>query len=385
MKQKNTIKQKTLRRLTGAGILVSVVVFVLATFVAPNVRADQFDDQIAALQQQNAAVRGTLGDLRLQAASYQDAIGKLQQQIDALQAQIDANIAQQKALQAQIDANQLELDRQRHVLGEDIKSMYVDGQPSTIEMLATSRNLSDFVDKEEYRNSVQAKIQETLAKINTLQKELGRQKVAVEDLLKGQQQQQGSLDLARHEQAQMLAYNQGQQAAYNQQIASNQSKIGDLRKQQAILNARYDVGSMKGDPNNGGYPGVWANARQDSMLDTWGMYNRECVSYVAYMVHQDYLAGKNNRDMPGWGWSGLGDAKMWDENAQRMGIPVDGNPTPGAVAVSNAGQWGHVMYVAAVGTMNGRQAIYIQQYNASFTGQYSEGWRYTDGLVFIHF
>jgi hypothetical protein len=29
--------------------------------------------------------------------------------------------------------------------------------------------------------------------------------------------------------------------------------------------------------------------------------------------------------------------------------------------------------------------IYVQQFNADLAGHYSEGWRYTTGLVFLHF
>jgi surface antigen len=155
--------------------------------------------------------------------------------------------------------------------------------------------------------------------------------------------------------------------------------MAELRRQQIIANNRYNIGDFKGSPDNGGYPDKWANARQDSMIDTWGMYNRECVSYTAFRVHQDYLAGKNNRDMPYWG--GHGNANQWDNNARAVGIPVDTNPTPGSIAISNAGAFGHAMYVEAVSG----DRIYVQQYNQQLNGQYSEGWRYTTGLVFLHF
>jgi surface antigen len=133
----------------------------------------------------------------------------------------------------------------------------------------------------------------------------------------------------------------------------------------------------------GGYPAKWCNLPIDAVVDSWGMYNRQCVSYTAFKVHMDFLAGKNRRDMPYWG--GIGNANQWDDNARRAGIPVDSNPTPGSIAVSNSGYYGHVMYVEQVATINGQQAIYISQYNAGWDGRYSEGWRYTTGLVFIHF
>jgi len=247
-------------------------------------------------------------------------------------------------------------------------------------MLATSSNLSDYIDKQQAYSKVQDTIQDTLTKITALQKQLQGKKAEIDQLLASQRDQNNQLTAAENQQAQMLAYNQGQQDAYNSQINANSSKIADLRRQQAILNARYNIGNFKGDPNNGGYPSAWANAGQDTIIDSWGMYNRECVSYTAFMVHQDYLSGKNSHDMPWWG--GVGNANQWDDNARATpGLSVDSNPTPGSIAISNAGFYGHAMYVAAV---NGNQ-IYVQQYNQQLTGQYSEGWRYTTGLVFIHF
>jgi surface antigen len=137
-------------------------------------------------------------------------------------------------------------------------------------------------------------------------------------------------------------------------------------------------------PNcGGGYPARWCEIPQYSAIDSWGMYNRTSVSYAAFKVHMDFLAGRNSRDMPYWG--GRGAANQWDDNARAAGIPVNSTPEPGAIAVSNAGAYGHVMYVERVETINGQPAIYGSQYDASFDGRYSERWLYTSGLVFIHF
>src|SRR5438270_643726 len=86
--------------------------------------------------------------------------------------------------------------------------------------------------------------------INTLQ----AQNAEVDQLLASEKSQNDQLAAAQAEQNQLLSYNESQQAAYNAQIASNSSKISDLRRQQAIENAKYNIGNFKGDPNNGGYP-----------------------------------------------------------------------------------------------------------------------------------
>ncbi len=379
--QKN-ISQTLSRRFNVALLSLSSLV-ILSAALLPGLRAvveaDAYDDQINALQAQNNSTKSTVNSLQAQAASYHDAINILQQQISTLQDSINSNLAQQADLQAKIVAGQQQIDQEKSVLGNSIKTMYVDGTPSTIELLATSKDLSSFVDKQEYRTKVQSNIQDTLQKIADLQKQLQTQKLEVDKLLTDQQTQQSQLASAQTQQTNMLNYNQAQQDAYNAQISSNASKILSLRQQQIIENNKYNIGDFKGAAGNGGYPNVWANASQDSLIDSWGMYNRECVSYTAFRVHQDYLSGKDSRDMPYWG--GVGNANQWDGDARAAGIPVDTNPTPGSIAISNAGAYGHAMYVEAV---KGNE-IYVQQYNQQLNGQYSEGWRYTTGLVFLHF
>jgi surface antigen len=379
-KNKIMSNKKLARKITfNLRALILVLASIAVVGSAAVVHADQFDDQINALRQQNASAQGVLNGLTSQAGGYQATINQLQAQINAVQAQLATNQALQSELQAKIDANQQEIDAKKASLAADVKAMYIDGSMTTIEQLATSKNLSDYIDKEEYRNAVQTQLNQKISEIAALQAQLQKEKIQLDTLIASEKAENDQLAANQSQVNQMLSYNEGQQAAYNNQIASNSGKIADLRRQQAILNSRYNIGNFHGDPGNGGYPNAWAYAPQDSMIDSWGMYNRECVSYTAFKVHQDFLSGRNSRDMPYWG--GIGNANQWDDNARASGIPVDGNPTVGSIAISNAGFYGHAMYVAAV---NGNQ-IYVQQYNASLNGTYSEGWRYTTGLVFLHF
>jgi peptidoglycan hydrolase CwlO-like protein len=270
------VRRASWKIFTNVSILTVATLLVVGGSFVPNVNADSFDEQIKALNQQNAQTQSSVSQLQVQASSYQDVINQLQAQISQIQQQIAQSQSQQASLQQQIDANQKELDNQKTILAVDIKASYVDGQPSTIEMLASSKNLSDFVDKEEYRNSVQNKIQTTLAKITTLQNQVKEQKVKVDQLLADQQTQQAQLDADRSQQAQLLAYNESQQSSYNQQIKSNQSKIASLRQQQIAENARLFAGAKvvsggacdtaQGDT----YPAQWCGKSQDSVLDSWG-------------------------------------------------------------------------------------------------------------------
>ena len=372
---KQKVKKYAGRRPLLSYLLIASVL-IMSGVSGSLVLADQFDQQIRDLQQQNAANQKIADELADRASDYQDAVYKLEVQIAGLQREINANQAKSDDLQKQITVAEQELAKQKKILGENIKTMYLESQISTIEMLATSRNLSDFVDKEQYRTAVRDKIKSTVDKITDLKAQLKSQRDETERLLKEKRLMQSQFDGERAQQAQLLGYTEQQKAQYDQQIKSNRTRISELIRQQAIENARlFGGGQIIVTSRCDIYPQNWCNAPMDSLVDSWGMYNRECVSWTAFRVA---LSG---RDMPYWG--GRGNANQWDDNARVAGIPVDNNPRVGDVAVSNSGYYGHTMYVEAV---NDDGTIAVSQFNHDWGGTYSFVPKMPKGnLVFIHF
>ena len=122
----------------------------------------------------------------------------------------------------------------------------------------------------------------------------------------------------------------------------------------------------------GGYPEKWCTQPIDTIVDNWGMYNRECVSYTAWKV------ASTGRFMP----YGFGDANRWPKAAERAGIPVDSQPRAGDVAIRYDNKFGHSMYVESV---NHDGTINVSQYNMNSSGGYSTATVQSNGLVFIHF
>ncbi len=381
------LKQKLKIRLTSWRPLVAIVIvatLVSATLYGGFVRADNFDAQIQQLQAQNASNKDASNQLAAQASSYADAIAKLQEQVDALQQAIFNTQKQSDDTQKAMDAAQVQLDHQKVVLGENIKAMYLEGKVSTLEILASSSNLSDFVNKQEYRNTVQSKIKTTLDKVTALKLTLQKQQETLQALLKDQQTQQASLNATQSQQSQLLAYTEGQKAAYDSQIKSNQSQIATLRAQQLAANHRLGGTAVAGDPGHGGYPAKWDYpVGQDTLTDDYGMYNRECVSYTAWKVKQTYgyMPYWGGWDIYGPGTNTGGNANQWINDANHAGIPTGSVPKVGSVAISLGGAYGHAMWVEAVSG----DTIYVSQYNYDLAGHYSEMSINGSGLTYIYF
>ncbi len=393
LKIKNTSKRRLLQIV---GLLMTVGIM-LTGGMGTVVRADQYDQQIQQLQTKNAQTRNNVSDLQAQASSYQDAINKLQSQIDSIQTELQTNQTQEAQLQQQIQDNETKLAQQKVVLGDDIRTMYVNGQMTTIEELATSKNLSDFVDAEEYRNSVANKIQATLKTITTLQQQLQKQKTTVDQLVQTEQAQQNQLASDQQQQNTLLAMNESQQTAYNQQLQTNNSQIAQLRAAQIAANASNSVSTLASggacDAADGDtYPASLCGVAQDSVTDPWGLLNRECVSYTAWKE------AEQGRYVP----YGLGNAGDWPANARAHGIRVDTNPEVGSVAIRPAfsdvyfgseQDVGHSMYVEATNVGGDPNKIIVSEYNADLNGRYKREIKYISGtyhghyyqLQFIHF
>jgi peptidoglycan hydrolase CwlO-like protein len=225
-----------IKRINKSLLLIALgIIFLAATPIM--VKAESLQQQIDTLQNTNKSVQSNIDNLQVQATSYQDAVRILQTQINSAQNAINASQKSIDDLQVKIDKAQKDLDYQKQVLGSNVRAIYVSGSSSTVEELASSKNLSVYVDQQTYHKAVEGKIQKTLNQIADLQNQLNSQKAQVQQTLAVQKTQNDQLVADQKKQQDMLGYNQSQQDKYNQDIAGNKDKIAALKAQQAALNS----------------------------------------------------------------------------------------------------------------------------------------------------
>lgn len=354
------------------------------------VKADKYEEQIRALEEQNSVYQQRLTQLSNESATLARAVAEYQAKVGILQNQI--NISQNKfdKLNAQIEETTKKIKESSDSLGQTLADLYIDDQFSTVEILASSSNISDYLDKQEYRSSIRDNLVQTIQQIKNLKTQLEKDKKDVELVLKDLNVQKSELVAKQTEQQNMLNATRSQESQYQSYLQNNKAEIQKIRDEQvafyASLTSANSIVLKAGDPSKGGYPSKWANSCLDCLVDSWGMYNRECVSYTAWKVHQNYGY------MPYWG--GIGNAWQWafsgwastdwsnygaqvsssypnkkwhTSNAESWGIPWGTRPKVGSVAVYN-GKWGHVAWVESVSG----DKVTVSQYNYGVSGAYSE-------------
>lgn len=348
--------------------------------LASKVYADQYDNRIKALQAEVSQYQAQASSLQNKASSLQEELSRLGADKVVIQGQIDLSQAKYDQLQQQINQTTQKIQANKDALGVTIADLYVDGKITPLEMIASSKSVSDYLDKQEYRNSVRDQLTQTIKTIKNLKAQLDEQQIAINRTLTDGKNARESLISKETEQQTLLAQTNGQEAAYQQLSTDKQNEANRLVKEQIASNMsaarRGNSQTLVSDvAGGGGYPGAWGNAPQDTVIDDWALFNRECVSYVAWKI------ASTGRFVPYF--NGQGNANQWESYVAKYGIKSGTTPVVGSAAVLYGGAYGHVMYVEAVSDDKSR--ISVSEYNYGWSGLYSKRSISSAGLTYLYF
>lgn len=387
MKQRSTTPVSTSFAARAAIVAASILMMVATPIqIAPTAFADQFDDQIAAIQREVDQYQAAARDLSNRADTLQRELDRLSNEKAQLQSQINLSQAKYDQLVKNIAKARERIKQNRLVVGELIVNDSVADKVSPFVRLAGSDNLAKSLDEITNAEAAQDDIIAKIKEIEKLRKQLEDDRKALEVVLTDQKHQRDALVAKENEHANLVAQTRGEEAAYQQLSAQRNKDISKLRAAQIAANrqATGGIGSVQVQGNcGGGYPGLAQHSRGqygcslslDGGVDKWGMYNRECVSYAAFKVAQ------SGRTMPDWGFTGPANAIQWLDRAAASGISYDRNPRVGDVAILPIGYYGHAMYVEQV---SGGQ-VYLSEMNLNWDGNYTERWADASSMYYIHF
>lgn len=377
-----------------------VVSVILMAFAVPiqlsnTVFADKYDDQINALKNEVAQYQAEASRLSGEAKTLQSELATLAAEKAQIQAQLDLSQAKYDKLVVDIATTKTKIQDNQDALGETIANLYVDDKISPLEMIASSKNVSEYLDKQEYRNSVRDELTATITEIKALKVKLDAQKVEVEQLLAQQKSQKEILVAKENEQQDLLNKTQGQEAAYQQLTSQRSAQMAAVQAQQraaiaALTNngrntsgaaGSFQFRSFSGNQGScgGGYPSTWCNAPLDEYVDSWSLYSRECVSYTAWAAYTRF--GKHVTS-----FSGMGNAYQWPNTASGlMGANVDNSPEVGSVAISPRSSFTPIGHAMIVEEVYGDGWVRVSQYNFAGTGEYSTMDLKVSSAVYVHF
>ncbi|KFY02446.1 hypothetical protein O988_02154 [Pseudogymnoascus sp. VKM F-3808] len=133
------------------------------------------------------------------------------------------------------------------------------------------------------------------------------------------------------------------------------------------------TGSPEAGPITNDYP-YGASTCGDT--DRWYYFACQCTSFVAWRINERLDIDFMNK-YKGAAW---GNADSWDDAAREVGVKVDDKPVPGSIAQTDAGEAGHVAWVASVDG----DSVTIEEYNYVKTEGYSTRTLPASTFKYIH-
>ncbi|MCL2444636.1 CHAP domain-containing protein [Candidatus Saccharibacteria bacterium] len=357
----------------------------------------QVEREMADLESRIAHYEQSVLNLQSQSATLNSEISRLRTEESAFQAMIDLNQMKYDNLVAEITANEIRIQNNRDALGLVLADRHLARQTTLIERIAGSRSFSDFVDTEARATAASDSLVDTVREIQYLTTVLEGQREEAEHLIEQQTAQRNLLAANRAEHQTLLAQTQGEEAAFQRLRQGADVERERLQEEMRILMqsvagvpdgnlAGFAFRNHTGEQGCRNYPASMAglfntrfgcNYRLDAGIDLWALFNRQCVSYTAWRVHQ------NGQHITSFG--GQGHARQWPETSLAMGAVVNHTPAVGAIAVVRSGAFatfGHTMYVEAI-LDDGW--VRVSQFNWDWTGQYSRMDIRADSVLYIHF
>lgn len=244
---KNKTKQNTVKRFRTA--VCVVLFFMLTILLMPGVNqsanaasqtdVDNLNAQITDLTNILNAKKAEAKTFADEVAIYDDQIQTIQLQIQSTQAQIDVANSKITNINGQIADNETQMLVQKENLRENLRVFYEQGEVSSMEIIASSDNLSEYMNKSEYLRSLMENISNTVNKIEILKQQLSDDKNNVEkkkqeivSLQQTQLNQKSDLDRERYSKELLLSQATKQGGTIQEIIAS---KEAEKKKVQSIL------------------------------------------------------------------------------------------------------------------------------------------------------
>lgn len=285
-------------------------------------------------------------ELAASAQTLEGEVARLDAEIAALEDEIVRNQAVADDLSGQIILNEEKLNLQQKALAQLLVNMHLQGEADTLSMLASSKSLGDFAEKQSRQGNAKNQIASSTKTIRELKEELEKQKASVDALIASNEISRSEATNRRNQQAALIARYENDSAAYQR---DSEEARQTMQREIAAEIARYNNGGVVGEGYNT-YP--WQNrCPQDNVgYIVVGGYVCQCTSYAGWKA-QEYF---------GIYISSWGDAKSWGYSAQRQGYVVNNTPAPHTIAYSTAGIYGHVMWVESV---NANGTINLTEYN----------------------
>lgn len=389
-------KIKTFSKPVIISLCAIVFVSVAAYHVSPGFAQSlqEIQSRIDSLHDDISESEARLEELREREDTLENRLEILDTEIEQAEAELAQTEEEMATVREEIREIEKELDRKRELIQANAKVLYKNGNPGTLEVMFSSDNFTDFINRQEYLERTKDSLNEAAKEVVALQESLEAEEAELEELHAEQERQRNDIATRIQRQEELLEETRGEEERYQELMAEQQEKLEEMQQKQRAAYDKLaaqarDSGQFVTTDGNGNYPwdgqGLTLGCHDPAdCIDPWRLYVGQCVSYVAWKLDSEGYRV--------YSFDGQGNAADWPDTTtdywasqygSQSAATVRSNPKVGYAAVDPnvAAPYGHVMYVEDV---HSDGTITVSEYNV-MPDRYTERRIGTSGLTFLEF
>ncbi len=354
------------------GAAITPQVFAIANCVSEECLAAEEEKKTSELMSSKAKENATI---------LAAEISTLEKEIVEIEARIAKNAEIAEKLKQQIEVAQAKLLEQQQALAKLLVEIHFDEQVDSLSLLAGSKNLSDYSEKQARSEIIRTQVSLSAASVKKTKEDLENKKQQIDQIIADSESQHAQIETNRAKQQQMKAQYEEDAETFDEKARAAQKVMAEeIAKEIAKNNAtgRVVASGVNSYPYQNRCPQEnWYFTGR--YLYGYGGYICECTSYAGYKAYEYYGVTINT-----WG-----NAKYWGNSALAHGYTYDSTPEAHTVGFSTAGIYGHVVWIESV---NDDGTVDLSEYNNSYSsvsGSIADfGYRShvpADSYKYIHF
>ena len=195
------------------------------------------ENKAAAQQKQSEA-----NDLKSQISLMDKDISATQNNIDSLNKDIANSQKEIDRLVTEIKINEERIIKNKEDLKRLVQLLYEKGSLTSVEILASTRSITDFLNQEEYNRAIEEKINNTVTEVKALKNQLAIQKKDQENKKKQLENKKAELVAREHELSlqksnkdNLLKQTQGEQAKYQKLVKELETQKKAVESSRILL------------------------------------------------------------------------------------------------------------------------------------------------------
>lgn len=347
-----------LKRIFGYVFITTLTVLLIGfTFNVSAYNCKPGDTECEAAKANMQQNKSEANSYMAKAESVGQVIDQLNTEINNLNAEIAANEAKVVALNEEIKQNEIKLSETQSALAEMLVNMHFNTDSEPITILAGSKSISDYAEKQAREDVAKQEIAAASERIKDIKNKLNEQKVDVEKALAISEENRKLVSTKKSDQ-QVLMSQYEKSADEAKALASYWE---EQLKALAWTPPSNSVGNgVRSWGANNTYPYRY-NCPQDNVrYSAYGGAVCQCTSYASYKAYEKW--GISNT----WGGHAYNYVNAVGYYVPSTGVRtyVDKNPSANSIAIQLGGAYGHVMWVEGV---NADGSINVTEYNVNWS------------------